>query len=534
LVVALTGLIAWWASPAPIEAPWDVFTLLNGGYRMLEGQAQGIDFTNPIGPLVYGLVAVGMRVQSQPSLEAVTYGTLIFLVMVSALAWAVTRRRLPQPYAAAFTCFVAILSVSVRPLGYAPSTTTYAMLYNRYAWLLYSILLLLVLVRRRGPQTNLTVTVDGALLGVVLGLIFYCKITFFVAGVLAVGLGLVLRTLPCRWRLGAGAASGFIAVAATMRAAFGVRTIRYVRDFLDAGRVQVGSQRTHALASGIFHTAPVTFLALCLLVLLVENARRSGEPVQPLILLGLTGAFILISSLMLSAGDAPERGELPALVVVPLLVVVFLERALPRWAGGSSASGRRPSRAWPWALASLALLLVATSGPIVGKDVLAMKKSISYRDYVSAPPSSQVMEGRGLRDFVIPATGQWQTAYRSAHNIPEMINDGEGLLRRNIHPGDKVYTAAYTDPFSFALGLHPVAGGPLWWDLGFDFDRDAHPPAEQFLGTADWVLVPRMVAGQGCCQETVKVLLETYAGYLNEHFRRVDQTDDWTLLRRVQ
>ena len=115
--------VVLWIGPAPIVAPWDVFTLLNGAYRIYEGQAPGTDFSNPIGPMVYGLTAIGMHLQRAPSLAAVTYGQVIFLVIVSFLAWVVTWRRLPGPYAAALTIFVAFLAVSVRPLGYLEIST---------------------------------------------------------------------------------------------------------------------------------------------------------------------------------------------------------------------------------------------------------------------------------------------------------------------------------------------------------------------------------------------------------------------------
>lgn len=79
-------------------APWDVLILLDGGYRITEEQGPGrLDFSDPIGPLAYGLVAIGIHTQAEPSLASVTHGTLVFLVVVTLLTWHASRRRLAGP-----------------------------------------------------------------------------------------------------------------------------------------------------------------------------------------------------------------------------------------------------------------------------------------------------------------------------------------------------------------------------------------------------------------------------------------------------
>lgn len=532
-VVGIAGLSIW-IGPAPIVGPWDVFTLLGGAYRIYQGQAPSTDFSNPIGPLVYGLTALGMHLQQAPSLAAVTYGQVAFLVIAAVLAWMVAWRRLPAMYAAAFTVFVALLAVSVRPLGYSPWVTTYAMLYNRDGWLLYSTLLLLVLRGRRMPSTKRSRAADGFFLGLLLGLMFYDKITFFIASLAAVGIGLALATLPRSPRLGVAALGGFAAVGIVMRVAFGLNTIAYIHDFLRGARVQVSTQRTGLLAHAIFWTAPFVIVSILLFGGLLIIMRRRGEPVRGIVCVSLAAAYIVASSLLISAGDADERGNLPALVVVQLLLVAFCEPMLPRWAGGSSVN-----RAWAWPvpasrllLIGLALLLAGATGPIIGEDSLGLGKAIALRGYDARPPATQRFDARPLRDFVIPANAQWQTAYRTANELPAMINNGLSLLRRNIRPGDTVFTLAYTDPFSAALSLPLRRCGPLWWDLGYDFSQAHYPSAECAIGNADWVIIPRLVPGQGCCQETVSVMHSLYSAYLSKHYKKVEQTSDWILLRR--
>lgn len=539
--VAGIGGLSLWIGPSAIVGPWDVFTLLNGGYRIYEGQAPGTDFSNPIGPLVYGLVAMGMHMERSPSLAAVTYSQVIFLAIISVLAWLVSSRRLPNPYAAGFTVFAALLAVGVRPLGFSQSQMSYAMLYNRDGWLLYSSLLLLVFVPRRlRPTDTKAQLADGLLLGLLLGLIFYDKITFFLAAIAAVALGLSLSSLPRSFRLGIGAVGGFLAVGMLVRILFNTHTTAYIGDLVQAAEVQAAGQREGMLAHTLKWTSPVILLTVLLGALVFVMARRGFERMLPVICLIVAGAYVLGSSILISAGNAPERNDLPALVVIPLLVVAFFGPRLPRWAGGddSPADGHPPTpRAWPLRerrvlLTVLTLLLVGTTVPIAGREALALGNAISDRDNVANPPASQRFDAAPLADFVIPASTSYVTAYRDSRALPEMIDNGLALLREDVRPGQTLFTLAYTDPFSMALGLPLNHCGPLWWDLGFDFDAHHYPAASCAIGDVAWVIIPRMIPGQGCCQQTVSVMLGLYSGYLSRYYHEVRQTSDWTLLRR--
>ncbi|MGW4399846.1 hypothetical protein ACWEHA_31545 [Amycolatopsis nivea] len=518
--VVVLGLFSWWLGPVALVAPWDNFILLDGGYRIAQGQVPGTDFSNAIGPLVYVLASLGMKLQAVPSLAAVTYGCLLFLPIATALAGYVAHRRLPGGYATGFTVFMALLVISVRPPGYSPGTTTYAMLYNKFGWLLYSALLLAVLVR---PRTRRPLA-DGAAIGLMLGLLAYDKANFFVMGVLAVVLGLLLRTLAVRAL--PGAIGGFALVVVVFWLGFGIGPAGYARDVVTAFAAQGAGKRLDLLLHSIAYNAPVGALALVVVAGLFWVARRRGEPARPWRLLVLA-LFVLGSSVVISAADSPEKSDLAALVVVPLVLVAALKPELPRWSGGD---GQR--RIPVPLLAGLVLLLVATTAPIAGKDALALGISAARRDAVAAPPPTQRITSPHLGDFVVPADATWQTAYRTASAVPAMLDDGLALLRRHIRPGDRVVSMSLANPFAFALDLTPATGGPLWWDWEISFDERTHPAAEQVFGQAQWVMVPKLRPGQGCCQDTVEAMTRIYGGYLAQHFRMAESTEDWTLFTR--
>ncbi|MFE3173060.1 hypothetical protein ACFXPA_33285 [Amycolatopsis sp. NPDC059090] len=518
--VVLLGLYSWWLGPVALVAPWDNFILLDGGYRIAQGQVPGTDFSNAIGPLVYMLTSLGMKMQAVPSLAAVTYGCLLFLPVAAVLAGYVSHRRLPGGYATGFTVFMALLVISVRPPGYSPGTTTYAMLYNKFGWLLYSALLLAVLLR---PRTRRPLA-DGAVLGLLLGLLAYDKANFFLMGVVAVVLGLFLRTLAAREL--PGLAAGFGLIVAVFWLGFGISPIGYAGDVATAFAAQGSEKRLSLLLHAVAYNAPVGALALLVVAGLFFLARRRGDSARPWRLLLIT-LFVLGSSVVISAADSPEKSDLAALVVIPLVLVAVLKPELPRWTGGDG--GRRIPVPL---LAGLVLLLVVTTAPIAGKDALALGISAARQDVVAVPPPSQRIASPHLGDFVVPADATWQTAYRNASEVPAMLDDGLALLRRHLRPGDRVASMSLANPFAFALDLAPVTGGPLWWDLEISFDERTHPAADQVFRDAQWVMVPKLRAGQGCCQDTVEAMTRIYGGYLAQHFRVAESTADWTLLTR--
>src|SRR5262245_13625234 len=291
------------------------------------------------------------------------------------------------------------------------------------------------------------------------------------------------------------------------------------------------------LAHTILWVAPVAFVSALIIGVVLASSHRQGAPARPVLTLALATAFVLGSSIVISVGDSTENGDLPALVVMPLLIVVFLAPVLPSWAGGqarraSSSPGMRLVIKPGMVLVAIAALLAGTTGPIVAKDALGLAKAAAFRRHVVRARRSQRINAKRLSDLVIPADAQWQTAYRSAHAVPAMINDGLQLLREHVHPGQRVFTLAYTDPFSLALGLPLSRCGLLWWDLGYDFDQAHHPDAGCAIGSAEWVIIPRMVKGQGCCQKTVAVMRHLFARYLARHYRAVARTSDWILMRR--
>jgi hypothetical protein len=147
--------------------------------------------------------------------------------------------------------------------------------------------------------------------------------------------------------------------------------------------------------------------------------------------------------------------------------------------------------------------------------------------------TSQRLNSTSLQDFYVPSSTQHVTAYWLARDYPSKINDGIELLEANLIAGDSITTVAFGNPFSFALHLMPARDHSLWWDLGISFDERHFPTAKEFFGDASIVMVPRLLdRAQGCCFETVDVLLQLYGDYLRANFWEQASNNTWILYRR--
>src|SRR5262249_24759586 len=151
----------------------DVFIILDGAWRIFNGQIPSTDFTNPIGPLVYWLTALGMHVAG-PSLKAYVYGNLALLLVLAPWGAWIFFKKLPGPHAFLVTLFIAVLITAPHPLGISPEITTYAMIYNRCGWALSALLFVQMLLpdRHTSRHSALSDSISGGLL---LGLTFFCK-----------------------------------------------------------------------------------------------------------------------------------------------------------------------------------------------------------------------------------------------------------------------------------------------------------------------------------------------------------------------
>ena len=463
-----------------------------------------------------------------PATVSIMYSILMVFIIVIPWAWIVSYHRLSGFMAAVFTAFMALLIVSDRPLGYDPGVTTYAMIYNRYSWVLLSVIILQLFIAPRSIGKRATMF-EGISVGGLLVLLFFCKVSYFGMGLVAIVAATVLR--PSLLKALGYTAAVFIVGCFLWWVLFDVSTFAYIADLRAAGAAQSAAHRIQYLLNSLSANVwPLYLLALLWLTVLVvpfhpssKSRWWSGKVKLSIAILFITGVMFIIAT-----GNAPEGMDLPLYFVIGAIIIEYICRKesheLPATLTASEIAH----------ILALLIVLPAFVAPIAVKDAgsiyIATKRNARAESTI---PPGQRFESETLRDFVIPPSSQWQTAYWRAKDVPARINEGIELLRRHVQSDTRLFAAAFTNPFSFALELPPPKGPPLWWDINFDVSLDNFPNPDSIFAHVDMIIIPIMRdADSGCCKETVHQMMNIYGGYINENFEDVEQTENWDLMTR--
>jgi len=246
--------------------------------------------------------------------------------------------------------------------------------------------------------------------------------------------------------------------------------------------------------------AMALFVAACGVFVLSQNAQTSGVPLYVVI------SFMLFNALH----DARLRQ--------------------PLWLG----HGLRP------------LLLACLAVPAL--TVASMTLSLAGYWQKATQPGGIVMDDTQLRGLAVHAdqtdliadfsrgavSPQTLIAARQEHprwdltqaEYLEILRDALAIFRDDrdgLHFGaaPKIMVFDAVNPLPFALGFPPPRGGDLWFDPLYPW-----PPAEQALGDADVVLVPKFSS------RTTDIAMARYGDYLHAHFSLDRETVSWLVYRR--
>jgi len=509
----------------PVAGPWDMMVLLDGGWRIVNGQVPHTDFHNSIGSLTYLLVAFGMKIAA-PSTSSITYGSALLLAFLLPWAWYIASARLPWAVAFVFVLFASFYLISPRPPSYGIRETTYAMIYNRQGYVLLSMLLLCVFLKPRDSAKQ-SASLEGLFVGLLLALLLYCKITYFLVAAALTLFAVILEARSRRWFL--ASVGAFAGVCVTFFTVFHINLHSYLIDIAAAGHSQSSAMRIKLLSRSLASNATwVYILIFCLGLWTWLEHWRGGARFSTRRSWLVVGS-IVAAALLISSGNAAQDGGVddPLYFVAAVVLLELFRRQKVEQVARSGTAIRCAY------MASFVLMLPIFCGTILARDLASCAYVVAW-DVERRPVFDALrrLHSGNLRDFYVPLSTK-HTAYWPASDHPARINDGIDLLQRYVQKGDRVTTFAFTNPFSFALGLTPARDSLLWWDLNFSFDRLHFPPAEDFLGDASLVMVPRLAdRSSGCCFETTDLLFELYGDYLHAHFHELASTDTWVLYRR--
>jgi hypothetical protein len=501
----------------------DILIFYDAADRITDGQVPNRDFHTALGPLALGLPALGLWISGTLG-GMFPAATAVFTLLLLPLLIYACVSRLPLLYGLGFGVFILLLAITPLNPGDAFDSTSYAMFYNRFGWVLLSLLVLFALPRRAG-----TSWIDAAVIAALVLGMFYLKISY---AALAVPFVLGLAFLSPLGRAGIG---GLIAALLSVLIVeiFWGGTGAYISDIRMAGKA------SGALAGGPLMLAlrvfeNITWFIVFALLVIVGFLRGVSWGTLLLVLYAGAAGLLIVNQNALTVG---------IINFIPAGILCVLAPS-----GGNEADAPPMTAVGAALIAVLAMPLGVTLGlSLLYQSMMASKMG-------GSGPYQAQLDGLWAREGHLsisePPLSALRAAYRAGVADLPMLNvarhanlrmsfgqseylqtvlDGIQLLNNPEYQGS-VFVLDMANPFNAALDRKAPLGVEAWNHLGRTFTKDIYRPAEQLFADVDLVLDPKMPTELG----TNGALHKVYDAFLKRNFYQVAESDYWRLFKRRQ
>lgn len=484
----------------------DVSIMLDGSWRIYNGQIPYRDFYLALGPIDYSLIALGMSL-TNASPQAIAVGNAIFGAIVGSWGWFLCRRRLPFLPSVLVTAWLILLATSSSPLGVGAHIMSPAMIYNRHGYAILSLILLecaFFLERSRFW--------GGVSSGAALILLAFLKLNFFCAGVLLILATISIRRseLPRVRGLVAGAASVLLVILALLRFAI----IPFLWDMRYAIQSRIGGVGFGAaIRLGFSNVEMISAVALTIVALMLITHDPDWNRFARRYLL-LCGAMV-VASLVLRRTDYGENGY----QLATLWVIILIARlSLAYWEDQKK-------------VAIPVAILLSVGGIFVplAHEADAVRTLISYQSRAVQATAAHVLGMPHMSFYELDLATMAQFKYETGSDFASYLNDGVYLLRKWTRPDESILTLGYNNPFPYLLRRKPALGGSPWLHEGNDISKTHPLDPELVFGDADLIMLPESPSSHRDSDLDLQVI---YHQYLVDHFSFVAGSTWWKLYRR--
>ncbi len=482
LVSALIPLIMALAPDVAINyTHHDMFIPMDAAWRTLQGQWPHTDFYTPLGLVYFWLHGAaawlwGMdgRVIIRANLLALPFVLLPALI----LAWRRLDALLTILLALILTMLVTAPTFLDGPLRIIAELADY----NRIGAAICAVVCIWALCPRRSAA-RWAVFVEPAMLGMLMLILLYLKVTFFALAVVIVAVGCLVDGRF--WREAAGAAAVAIAGVVVLEIIHPGLMLSYLADIRRAGAANTQLMRPYytleAIVVNLEFCAIIGLLAAILFV--VDRRQRRA----------VAGFLVVTASCVAVATQ--NFGALS----VPLIVLVML-LAQRLAACFDAASMIRPLvQAVCLTLVVMAtapFLLTQAEGTIYQARMAPWKGVVLSQD--AASPLHDVVWFPNImeKEFIPPTytmqeASTWDNPTLPALTVAAILTDGIGLLQQDGLTHRRIADLSFSNPFPVALKAPSPRGVALWWDKDRTFAL-GKLTADMVLGDADVVMVPKL------------------------------------------
>lgn len=467
----------------------DAFVLLDGAWRILNGQRPHVDFYTGLGPVSYLITAAGV-IAARGNAAGLAYGQALFAGLAGWWAYRLAVRRIRGLGAVLLCASIALMAIVPTTIGDAASWITAGMTYNRFGYALVALLMIEACapmrLQERGDDLR-----GGLSSGLILGILLFLKISFFLGGLFLLAALTPLRAqTPERWR-GIGLAFGLGALG------FGA----YLRFDLAAmyNDLRTVAHAKH-LTTGTYLVKDVIVSAIPFLLFVLLGAHSAVSPWErnAIRFAGLcvcaTGFFLLLTS-----------WQFYGLPLDAIMAVLLVDRAIPE--SPPPLAARAPRL---FALLFGIFIAVAYVVPEIQGLNYGLRQKIRQTPHTNFT-AAHLAGSNSTTD----------------HDYVEFVNEGCEMIDRYRGPGDTVASLDFTNPFSFGLGMKPPLGGTTWLQYGTDFDEFGPSPERVFQG-ASLVMLPKVFSDPTLPATVPRI----YEPYLKQHYTVAAESLNWRLYRR--
>lgn len=487
----------------------DVFILLDGGWRILNGQVPHRDFYVALGPLEYMITAGGMLL-THGSPRGIAIGNVVFGITVGFWGWYLSRKRMPAILGLMVTAWLILTATSPTPLGLDAKVLSCAMIYNRHGYALLGIVLVECAFASERSRF-----LGGFSSGVALVLLGFLKLNFFGAAGL-----LLLASVPVRreemnrlWGFLLGAACTFGMFLVYLRFAIAA----FFADMLLAMQARSGSLGLVKAVSGICKCADaeIAWVAAIVTVVAVLLIARGKLWQRQTVRVALLGGLVLATGPMFAETNAGESGcplaTLWVILLLGMLAAVY-----------SQCSQK----------AAIATAIVLALGGVFANFSLDAHSMLvlMLQSTHSERSSGANIEGHGIDSLRFYDGDDYiHGNEEDGHSYVAYLNEGLELLAKSSSPQETILSPGFHNPFSYILRRKPALGGSLWLLLDNNISRTHTLQADRVFGNADLIMFPNSDTNP---RESDLFIQSTYQSYFSQHFDFVARSKSWLLYRR--
>ncbi len=448
------------------------------GWRVLNGQRPHLDFVSGFGPVWPLLEALGLTVSGH-SVNGVGYASALVALMVGVWCFLLTKDLLLDASRILLSLFLAVLVASPHPLSVSPFMTSHAMAYNRYGYALVGLILAECCGRLRGaPNPYRRVWINGFSSGAALGLTLFLKSNFFLVAAVLIG---VTSWLLGRvtWRRILAVIAGFCFVSAAMLGYLRFDLAAMLRDLHMIAGARAGALNSLTLAGNVVDNASV-LLTIVLFVFTTWVLFGDRITAWRVFRLPIIGLVIFCADIGLMSSNTMSGGfSLCAVFAILIFDEVIRDlQSLPE----GEATLYRP--AYVGALCLSMVLFV----PLLSSDLTGLAYGALIKARPATSGKAQQFISPDLRPLVLYDGAEPRS---NGTALTEYVNDGVALLELNTRPDETILSMDMANPFPYALQRKPAHGGFAAPTYGLNIDDKHRPSAEELLGNADIVMVPK-------------------------------------------